>query len=212
MSNNETKPAAQPARSASQRIEDLEKGLMSMYQAFDGVAQDLSLAKDALKLLSNRVASLQSVVVAGDSPTEDNVNKAMIANNVKELEQKVDSLKEQGVLTTSDLVTKNTFVVGRELDDAGNVVNPRLQFALAALQPEVQAKIKDNVVGSVVSIQEGKLKFEILEIYSINPPKAPEAPAAEAPAAEAAPAATPDAAPAADAPAAPAAVEGSSAQ
>lgn len=180
MSNTPEQPAQ---KTASQRIEDLEKGLMSMYQAFNTVAQDLSVAKEAIKLLGNKVSSIMTVAQSGDPLTEENVSKAMVANNVEELKEKVASLVTQGVLVTQEETAADSFVVGRELDDQGTVVNPRLQFALAALQPPVQSKIAGHKVGDVVTIEEGKLKFEVLEVYSIQTPKAPEteAPQAETP-------------------------------
>jgi len=198
MSDNQ--PQQNPApKSASQRIEDLEKGLMSMYQAFNGVAQDLNVAKEALKILGNKVSSIQAVAQRGEPLTDENVSKAMVENNVLDLKQKVDGLIAQGVLVSQDTVTNNSFVVGRELDEQGNAVNPRLQFALAALQPEVQDKIRDHKIGDIVDIQEGKLKFEVLEVYSIEAPKT-EAPASEtsAPAEQSAPAEASSEAPAAD--------------
>ncbi len=180
MSTNQQEQKAPQQKNASQRIEDLEKGLMSMYQAFNGVAQDLANAKEALKLLGNKVSSIVTVSAKGDLVTEDSVNKTMIENNVAELKSKVDGLITQGILVNQETAESNSFLVGRELDDQGNIANPRLQFALAALQPDVQEKIKGRKAGDVVTIQEGKLKFELLEVYSIEAPKAAQAEATDA--------------------------------
>lgn len=187
MSDKQTQqqPQTPAPKSASQRIEDLEKGLMSMYQAFNGVAQDLNVAKEALKILGNKVSSIQAVSQRGEPLTDENVSKAMIENNVEDLKQKVDTLITQGILVNQETTADNSFVVGRELNDEGTIVNPRLQFALAALQPEVQDKIRGHKTGDIVDIQEGKLKFEVLEVYSIEAPKTPQAEATEAAPAEA---------------------------
>ena len=113
----------------------------------------------------------------------------------------------QGVIVPQEQVADQSFVVGAELNDAGETINPRLQFGLFALRPELREKLKGSRAGDVISLEEGKLKFKVLETYAIQQTPAPEAapeaaPAADAPAAaEAAPAAS-DSAPVAAAPAA----------
>jgi hypothetical protein len=65
-----------------------------------------------------------------------------------------------------------------------------------AVQPELREKFVGAKAGDLLTLQEGKLKFRLLETYQIQQPKAPEAPAAEtAPAPEAAPVPAADVAP-----------------
>src|ERR1022692_1507738 len=142
MSNQQTQPQQNQAqKTASQRIEDLERGLMSMYQAFNGVAQDLNIAKEALKLLSNKVSSLLTVAQRGQPLTEENVTNVMIENNVEDLKGKIAGLISAGQLVPQDTIASDSFVVGRQLDDKGAIVNPRIQFPLGALAPAVQEKL-----------------------------------------------------------------------
>jgi hypothetical protein len=166
-------------RTAIQRIEDLERALMSLYQTADNMARDMMMIKDAIKLLGNK---LDAVVKASErgSVNDTVVAQIMIENNVSELTEKVESLKAQGILTAETAATERSFVVGREIDAEGKVANPRLQFTMGALNPEVREKLVGGMPGQVITLEEGKLKFEVLEVYSINSP----APAAEAPAAE----------------------------
>lgn len=188
-------------RTASQRIDDLERGLMAMYQTADSMARDMQVAKDAIKLLGNK---LDSVVKLLNRDVSEKINdlavgQVMIQNNVDELKGKVTDLVGQGILVASEEVTDSSFIVGQEIDDAGGIVNPRLQFALGALSEDLKTKIKASKVGETVVLQEGKLQFKLLEVYSIQQPTAPAqeaAPVAEAsaPATETAPAA--DSAPA----------------
>lgn len=172
----------QKQRSATERLNDLEQAMLNLYQTVDNMARDLLTIKDAIKLLGNKTSAI--VTVAGIS--EDAVGAAMVANNVKDLGDKVADLVKQGFLSAEAVVTANSFVVGREQDDEGKVVNPRIQFTVAALDPEVQSKVIGHGTGEVISIAEGKLKLEILESYAIQAPTAPAA--EEAPAAEVAPA------------------------
>jgi hypothetical protein len=180
-------------RSATQRIEDLETGLMSLYQTADNMARDLLMVKDAIKLLGNKVDALVKAAERG-TVNDAVVAAIMVENNVEELKKKVDTLVAQGILASEEKVTQTSFVVGREIDSDGKVVNPRLQFTMGALQPEIREKILGGMPGQVITLQEDKLKFEVLETYAIQTPKAPEAeapseaPAEQSQAAEAAPA------------------------
>lgn len=183
MSNN------QKQRSATERLADLEQAMMSLYQTIDNMARDLLTVKEAIKLLGNKTSSIAKVGGFSDEA----ISAVMIENNVADLKAKVDDLIAQGLLVAEAIVTENSFVVGRESDDTGKVINPRIQFVVSALSDELKAKFAGAGTGQTLDLQEGKLKFEVLESYLIQTPTAPEAVAeaaapAEAPAAEAAPA------------------------
>lgn len=157
-------------RNATQRIEDLERALVSLYQTCDNMARDLTLIKDAIKLLGNKVDAIRQA----SNLTDDQVGAIMTENNVNELKDKVQNLVDQKILSVADAATETSFLVGREVNDEGSVVNPRLQFALSALQPELQEKLKGAKVGDSITLQEGKLKYEVLEVYTIKAPEAPQ--------------------------------------
>lgn len=183
----------QDNRSASQKIKDLENAVMSLYQTCDNMARDLMTIKEAIKLLGNKADSIVKASSIGGPINDEVIGRIMVENNVEELRQKVKVMVAQGVLAPSVQVSAASFVVGQEQSDDGGVVNPRLQFMLQALQPELQTKFIGALVGDVLNLQEGKLKFKVSEIYDIQQQKAPEAVEApsEAPAAaEASPAPT----------------------
>jgi hypothetical protein len=161
-------------RSASERIQDLEQGMVGNYQTMDTMTRDIMVIKEAIKLLGNKVDSIVKASERGQPLTDDVLSKIMIENNVEELRGKVTNLVSQGILAPQQTVDDNSFLVGREINDMGEVVNPRLQFALQALQEDMRAKIKGSRPGDIISLQEGKLKFEVMETYSVQPPKAPE--------------------------------------
>jgi hypothetical protein len=192
----------QPAdtRSASQKIGDLENAMIALYQTADNMARDLNTIKDAIKLLGNKIDSIVKATVAGEPLSDDVISRIMVENNIEELKNKLKVMVTQGILAPTEQIAYDSFVVGSDINDAGEVVNPRLQFALYAIKPpELQQKFVGARVGDVLNLQEGKLKFKVAEIYQIQKPKPAEAapaPAETAPAAEAAPAAS-DAAPAA---------------
>ena len=159
---------AENKRSASERIENLENGLVSLYQTADNMARDLNMVKDALKLLGNKLDSVVKAASNGEVITDEVVSRYMIENNVA-------AMVDQGILVDQAQAEDNSFVVGKEVDDAGKVVNPRIQFVLNRLDKALQDKIKGSKKDDVLTLQEGKLKFQILELYSIQNPKPAEA-------------------------------------
>lgn len=162
-------------RNATQRIEDLEHALSSLYNTADNMARDLTLVKDAIKLLGNKLDAVVKASARG-SLDDETIASIMVDNNVEELKNKVDTLISQGILVGEQSATATSFVVGREVDESGKVVNPRLQFTMAALQPEVREKLVGSMPGQTVTLQEGKLKFEVMEVYAITSPSQGETP------------------------------------
>jgi hypothetical protein len=193
-------------RSASQKISDMENALMSLYQAFDAMSKDLGIAKDAIKLLGNKLDSVVKATTRGEALTDEVLSRIMIENNCEELAEKVKLLVAKGNLTVTEQVAIDSFLVGSELDDEGKVLNPRLQFALFAIKPQdIQEKFLGAKVGDLITIAEGRPKYKVQEIYQIQPDKPEEEPATEAPATETTTAEAPaevQAAPTAETPAA----------
>lgn len=159
-------------RNATQRIEDLEHALMSLYQTADNMARDLTMVKDAIKLLGNKLDAVVKASERGAGVNDTVVASIMVENNVADLKEKADRLVAQGILVAEEAVGEKSFVVSREQDDQGNIVNPRLQFTMGSLTPELRAKIVGGMPGQVITLEEGKLKLEILETYSIQTPSA----------------------------------------
>lgn len=164
----------QDKRTASQRIEDLERGLMSLYQTADNMARDLMTIKDAIKLLGNKLDAVVKATAAGETMSDEVIAKIMVQNNVDELKAKVDNLVAQGVLKAGEAIGPNSFVVGREISEDGTVQNPRMQFVVSALQEGVRDKFPGAKAGETLVLQEGKWKFEVLEVYDLVAPEAPQ--------------------------------------
>lgn len=158
-------------RTASQRIDDMERGLMALYQTADNMARDLMTIKEAIKLLGNKLDSVVKVSASGQPMNDETIAKIMVENNVEELRQKVQNLVDSGALVAAEAISANSFVVGREVDsESGAVQNPRLQFVVSALQPEIKDKFPGAKVGEKIALQEGKWSFEVLEVYDIQTP------------------------------------------
>lgn len=169
-------------RTGAQKIQDLENVVASLYQTADQLVRDVSLIKDAVKLLGNKLDAVVQASVRGEPLNDDTLAKIMVENNVAELKGKLDKLVDSGLLKAQDEVKDGSFVVGREIDLDGGIANPRIQFVLDTMQPQIRESLRGKKVGELVEIEEGKFKFEVLESYEIVTPTAPVAVAEAAPA------------------------------
>ncbi len=193
-------------RTATQKIEDLERVVTALYQANEKITNaiqqlaavgeslqnDNNLMKDALKLLNRKVEAIVQVAASGSSINPESVNAAAVKLTVNEMSDQVAGFVKNGHITSSEEVALNSYVVVEELTQDGVVVNPRVQFRLDSQPKEVQDPLLGKKVGELANFGEGRYDVRVLEVYSILPPKSevpaeapPEAPAAPA---EAAPA------------------------
>ena len=187
-------------RTATQKIEDLEKVVTMLYQATAEIKQgleylmksqgDMALVKDALKLLNKKTEAIIQVAAPETGITVDAVSALVIKMNVDDLIAQVAGFVKNGHLAPADEVADNSYLVCEEANAEGAVVNPRIQFPLNSQDQETKEALKGKKAGDTVNFGENKLTAKILEIYSLVEPKAAEAAPAEAPAAEAAPAAS----------------------
>lgn len=162
---------------ASERINALERLVLSQGQVmdnkFDVVADELDGIKVLLEKLSKR---LNATVTAGENGdlNNDSINKILLQEEIKDLEKRVDFLKENGVLKLSETgeIHDRTFIVGRELNQEGTVTTPRVQFSLPSLPADLKALLAGKKLGDVVTPEDRDVSFEIMEVYDITePPK-----------------------------------------
>jgi hypothetical protein len=154
---------------ATQRIEGLEAALSGANQNVQFLAQEIDKMRQMITSLARRV---NATIKAGENGSVSNeaVQNLLVEENVQELKGKVDFLLDQEVLkpTSKKKLHDRSFVVGRELDEEKNVINPRMQFAIASLNKEVKEKLKDKKVGDFVENFSGDgLSLEITELYDI---------------------------------------------
>lgn len=149
---------------ASQRLETLETNMQEVSMYLNNMARDLSVVKQAIKLLGNKLDAVTKLAGLSD----DQISEIMIDNNVQELKEKVDGFITQGILTPGVLVTEKSFVVGYEIDTDDKVANKRLQFSVSALNPDLREKLIGASVGSTVTFREDALRYVVSEIYDIQ--------------------------------------------
>lgn len=163
-------------KTATQRIEELEMATLSLHQTIDTMARDLMTIKEAIKLLGSKLDAVVGAASSGQEINDENISSRMIEANRQELADKTQNLVNQGVLAVSEIAAEDSFVVGQEVEADGKVINPRIQFAVQSLKPELKDKIVGSKAGDTVSLEEGKLNLLVTEVYSIQAPpqQAPE--------------------------------------
>jgi hypothetical protein len=164
-------------KTATERLEILENTVQNIIQAVQpvaNIAQDLMGLREAVKLLNNKLDSTIKALNTGIPLTEENIKQFMVDNNVKELQEKVSKMVNDGLLVSTNTVGKDSFVVISEIDASGKVVNPRAQFLLSALQnEEIRSKLEGSTVGATLSVGDKGGALNVLEAYNISTPQAP---------------------------------------
>lgn len=161
-----------PPKTAAQKLDALENAFMGQNNQINILADEIDRLRQTVVALNKRLnASIQAA--EGGDLTNDSVNKIIVSENSKELENKISFLVEQGVLVRNDEmeISEKTFVVGREIDTQGNITNPRVQFAVNSVDAAVKAKLLSKKAGEVVSYSEQEDSLEITEVYEIVDPQ-----------------------------------------
>lgn len=168
-------------RTASQKIDDLEKVVSMLYQGLtqtNSVLEnllksqgDIVLLKDALKLLNKKAEAIVQVALPETGITVQSVSDLVVKMNVVDLTAQVSVFVENGHLVAAEEVAGNSYVVCEEVDSDGKIVNPRIQFRLDSQDETTTGLLLGKKVGESVSFGEGKFSAKVLEIYTITEPK-----------------------------------------
>ena len=196
-------------RTATQKIEDLEKVVTVLYQnmailknGIDTLMRsqgDMGLVKDALKLLNKKTEATILAAKPETGISVASVSDLVVKMNVEELKAQVASYLSGGHLASAEEVAADSYIVCEEYNRDGSLASPRTQFRVDSQDEATQGALKGKKAGDTVDFGDTKFLAKTLEVYSITEPKSPEAQAdPEAPAAESAPS-IPDPAPAPEA-------------
>lgn len=165
-------PVPPPPMTAAQKLEALENSFMVQNQQIEILAEEIDSLRKILVNVNKRLsASIQAAEEGGLNNAS--VSKIIMNEGIRELEERVSFLVQQGVLVRNDVaeVSDKNFVVGREIDTEGNVTNPRVQFSVQSVDPELRTQLQGKKNGSVVAYSETEDSMEITEIYDIVTPK-----------------------------------------
>jgi hypothetical protein len=179
-------------RTATQKIEDLEKVVTMLYQSTAQIKNavenliksqaEMGLVKDALKLLNKKTEDIIQSAAPETGISVASVSNLVISMNVEDLKAQVAGYVASGHLGAADEVADNTYLVCEEYNADGTVANPRIQFRLDSQDQATGELLKGKKVGDTISFGENKFAAKILELYTLLEPKAPEAAAEVAPA------------------------------
>lgn len=167
-------------KTAAQRLSNLEDTLVGTLQALGAVDNEQTVIKEGLSLIGSKLDAVVTLLRSGKELSDANIANLMVEGRANKMAEGTQELVQKGVLTTGETVDENSFVIVREVMDDGSVINPRMQFTVESAKPHLRDKIMGAKILDKITIQEGKAKLEVLEIYSIQQPKAPEAPQAQA--------------------------------
>jgi hypothetical protein len=132
------------------------------------LSRENEILREALQLLDEKLNSTIELIAEGRPLTNESINEKAVEMKERMLKQKVDESLANGRIQITESVGDNSFVVGRELDDDGKVVNPRIQFLTAKLPTELKDKFTGKQTGELIKTEEGKLAIEIMEIYNFT--------------------------------------------
>lgn len=157
---------------ASQRLQGLEAGMAMLDQTIANISVQNDNLRLALKETLLRQEAILACLRAGKSPTEENIRDAVVEQKAAMLKSTLEDLKNNGSLVTSNEVSDKSFIVAREVNDKGEVTNPRTQFAYQALKEEEKPAILGKKPGDLVKFGASETLFmEIEEIYDIVIPQ-----------------------------------------
>jgi hypothetical protein len=169
-------------RTATQRIADLEKVVVQIYQSVDSIStalngmgaqlQGMSSLPEAVKHLNRVVQAMVNLSTADTKITAPSVNDEIRKLNVEEMKEGVEQFVKNGSLVPTNAVAADSFVVGRETNSEGKELYIRRQLAVGSMPPEYQQKIIGAKVGDLVDT-EANVVLEVQEIYQIVQPQAP---------------------------------------
>ncbi|HLD91639.1 MAG TPA: hypothetical protein VI911_11630 [Patescibacteria group bacterium] len=155
---------------ASQKLIALEGLTTGLQQQIQILAEEIDKIGQVVQLLARRLnASNQIANISSDSVTQ-----VIVDENAKSLESKVQMLIDKGIAKRSSdglIKDEQCFVVGREIDKDGNVIAPRIQFAVASLVADLKPKFIGQKEGSLFKNDDSESSIEIMEVYDIIPPK-----------------------------------------
>ena len=142
---------------ASEKLKALENQLMAtarrtgeMELIIYNLSRENEILKDALQLLHDKQESVIALLREGQGLSDDNINNKVTDLKVAALKQKVDELVENGQIVAAQEIGDNSLVVSRELNQKGEVENPRLQFLTSRLVEELKTKFVGKKVGDLI--------------------------------------------------------------
>jgi hypothetical protein len=174
----ENKAPAEKPLTLLERTERLEKTLQMVYSEFQESTQKYQNA------LSGIIEVIDAIIALQGNAFELRVQEEVTAQRTKRSEKKLEaaknvlqSLVDSGAFVVAEVISKDSIIVGRELDKEGNVLGlGRVQVQLSQFSEEGQAFLLGKGIGAKYEGEKGF--FEVTAVYDPAPPKVEAAPQA----------------------------------
>jgi hypothetical protein len=154
---------------AAQRLLGLEQSVGALDQTLYNQAQQLSMVRDALTLLNEKVNAMVTLMSLNQPVNDSAIDQVIEQKRIEDMKKKVEDLVKSGSLEKAEEVSKKSFLVVREMNsETGAVINPRLQFAVSILNQESLEKLLGKKAGdSVKFVENNPAVIEIEEVYNV---------------------------------------------
>jgi len=158
-----------------ERIERMEKSLKDVNKSFDLTLEQVrGSLHSAMEVVDALVSVFGDLKLCEDLPTKlgakiEEKRKLRIEERVAQEDKQLATLVENGILSVTDKVVKESVVVVRVFSEDGTLAGgiPKRQVDFSQLNPQVQSALLDQEVGFVLEL-DSKEKLEVVEIYQIN--------------------------------------------
>jgi hypothetical protein len=181
----EQKQEAPKKITATERLQNLEAvaanlhlSITDIINTVNNITRDMVNVKNFLPLLVSKTDAMILALNAGEKLEQSVIDKHMQAIALDNLKKGVDAAIQAGTLVATDVITDNTFVVGKQLDKDDKLINHRMQFTMKEVAENLRAKFLGAKPGDILQVAEGGGKFHVLEVYNLVD-KNPDEPAQE---------------------------------
>lgn len=169
MQKQKNNPSKVNKLTADQRLKAMEGLLAQHHSKFEILADEIDKVSNLLVTLNKKV---NAILEAGDAGqiNKDSVSGILLDKAVNELKNKVTELVNlKAIESRKDglIEDERHFVVSRELDADGNVVNPRTQFAVISLPEDLRSQFVGKKVGDLIKSDDSDVSVEIMEVYKL---------------------------------------------
>jgi hypothetical protein len=165
--------SAQKLKALETQVSTLNEKIGKLESLFDNSTTILAGEIDKITNVSKSIIKrLNAAITAGEGGdlSNDMVNKIILQEAEVDLQNKVKMLEKAGAIIKNDdaIIGKETFLVAREIDDDGNLINPRTQFKVGSLPDEITKPMLGKKLGDLIKTGEAELTLEILEVYDVK--------------------------------------------
>lgn len=153
----------------------LQTEVLGLKQSVNGLKQSEANVVEILNAMMGVLDTSGALGSFGDGVFTKRVQAQLHNNRASKQKEMIEKAVADGMLVAVDRVTDKSLLVGKEVSNAGEVLNGgRSQVEYNQLTEEAKKAALNQGVGAVINGSDGT--FEVLEIYELAPQKETTAP------------------------------------